>query len=271
MGNTASSAAFCAAAQRYSYTSLRLEEVEWRGPGLVMARYRVLSEGFPLVRPGQFILFWVPGLEAIPLSPLYSDEETMVFLVKERGETTRSIVKEPPRFAGAIGPQGRPVEPRGQKIVVVAGGVGVASALPVARQASQGGSETLLIYGARSAAELAPIESYAGDSRIVYTTEDGSKGLKGTVLDALDGLGVSGFASIYAAGPNPMLCALHKWAQRHGVLDKLFLAPERIIRCGMGFCGKCSIPGTDLLLCRDGAYLAATSLTRWVEEGCPVN
>ena len=271
MGNTASSAAFCAAAQRYSYTSLRLEEVEWRGPGLVMARYRVLSEGFPLVRPGQFILFWVPGLEAIPLSPLYSDEETMIFLVKERGETTRSIVKEPPRFAGAIGPQGRPVEPRGQKILVVAGGVGVASALPVARQASQGGSETLLIYGARSAAELAPIESYAGDSRIVYTTEDGSKGLKGTVLDALDGLGVSGFASIYAAGPNPMLCALHKWAQGHDVLDKLFLAPERIIRCGMGFCGKCSIPGTDLLLCRDGAYLAATSLTRWVEEGCPVN
>ena len=271
MGNTSTGAAFCTTAQRYSYASLRLERVEWRGPGLVMAKYRVSGKGFPMVRPGQFVLFWVPGLEAIPLSPLYSDEETMVFLVKERGETTRSIVREPPRFAGAIGPLGRPVEPRGEGVLVVAGGVGVASALPVARQASLEGSETLLIYGARSAAELAPIESYAGNSRIIYTTEDGSKGLKGTVLDALDELEARGFTTIYAAGPNPMLCALHEWARRRGVLNGLFLAPERIIRCGMGFCGKCSIPGTELLLCRDGAYLPATSLGEWVGEGCPVD
>jgi len=261
----------CGSPQRYSYTSLRLAGIPWRGPGLVMAKYAAVDDGLPVIGPGQFILFWVPGLEAIPLSPVYSDEESLVLLVKERGETTRSIVREPPGFAGVIAPLGAPLElPRG-RVVVLAGGVGIASALPVARAASGRGGAVLLIYGARSGAELAPIEPYVDSSvEIIYATEDGSKGVRGTVIDALEELGV-GDAWIYAAGPNPMLCALHRWARERGLLDRLYMAPERIIRCGMGFCGRCAIPGTTLLLCRDGAYIPARELETWAEKGCPVD
>ncbi|BEP17392.1 dihydroorotate dehydrogenase electron transfer subunit [Pyrofollis japonicus] len=270
MGVTRAGLRRAAGLPRYRYTSLGLGRVVWRSKRGIILEYRYLGDSVDIL-PGQFVHFWVPGYEAIPLTPLYSDEDVVVFLVAERGPTTRKIVQDPPRYAGVIAPLGRPVNPTGPRILLVAGGVGVASVASIARSAVERGLETVLVYGARSGDELAPIEPYVGDVETLYATEDGSKGVRGTVIDALVEEELRGFSEAYAAGPPAMLCRLYELQQERRIADRLYMAPERVIRCGLGFCGKCAIPGTTKLLCRDGAFLDSKELSQWVRMGCPVN
>ena len=254
--------------QRYSYHSVELARVLWRGPRQAMLEYRYLDSA-PALSPGQFILFWVPGLEAIPLTPLYSDASRLVLLVVERGPTTAKLVSSPPRYAGVIAVLGRRFTYRGDEMVFLAGGVGVAAIAMAAREAAQSGVKVTVFYGARSASELAPVEDFLGSVRIIYATDDGSRGHRGTVLDALHASGLRvGDVYTVAAGPKPLLCKAYSEAAKAGQLKRLALSLETMVRCGLGFCGSCAIPCTGMLLCRDGPIVPADRLGCWVVKEC---
>ncbi len=92
-------------------------------------------------------------------------------------------------------------------------------------------------------------------------TDDGSRGFKGTVVDALlqyrsrkntDSLGSSAVLSgarIYACGPAPMLQALDALALEAGI--SAHLSAEQWMACGVGACQGCVLPA------RSGGYLRA--------------
>lgn len=249
------------AAWGYRYTSVELVEVAWRGRGVAVLVYRQLGPVLQSYGPGQFIHFWIPGVKAVPLAPVPvgGDWGELALIVKARGEATRRLVEEPPRRAGVIGPLGRRLRPPRGRWLHVAGGTGVAAELLLARVT--GGT---LVYGARSAEELAPLRELGLLPRgveLVEATEDGSRGDRGTAVDvALRLLRGGGYGYVSAAGPRGMLRALVPGAaEAVGGAGRVYVSPEAIVKCGMGFCGRCMLCSGHLL-CRDGSFLRASEV-----------
>jgi len=89
-------------------------------------------------------------------------------------------------------------------------------------------------------------------------TDDGSKGFKGTVVDALlqDSAQTAPIATatrFYACGPAPMLSALDALALERG--SPAHLSAEQWMACGVGACQGCVLParaGGYLRACADG-------------------
>jgi dihydroorotate dehydrogenase electron transfer subunit len=107
-----------------------------------------------------------------------------------------------------------------------------------------------LFYGARRSAELYRVELFERlGVRIVLTTEDGSRGVKGLVtgplhdeLDELDALATPGTenrAQLYVCGPTPMMRAVARLAEQHGRPCAVSL--EQVMGCGLGGCYSCVV------------------------------
>lgn len=101
----------------------------------------------------------------------------------------------------------------------------------------------------------------------VYTaTEDGSRGTKGNVLDAIREHGLGGDI-MYACGPTPMLRALKAWAGENGI--RCWLSMEEKMACGVGACLACVCGSKDIdshsqvhnkRVCKDGPVFAAEEI-----------
>ncbi|NPA04753.1 MAG: hypothetical protein GXO09_01480 [Crenarchaeota archaeon] len=246
-----------------SYIAAELIEHRRVARDTAILAYRLLEEPQRQPLPGQFYMFHVPGVEAVPLSVYNYSQRTIWFLVKERGETTRIIVEEAPRRIGLLGPLGKPLPPppRGGRALLLAGGVGVAPLAFYARH-----HPSTLLLGVRSR------EYYfdTGIGCVLVASDDGSIGVRGTVIEAIDSYRIepASYSLIIAAGPTPMLCAAYAEMKRRGVLGKTILVLEEETICGLGFCGSCLIPGTSLRLCREGPGVEARLLSSWFQARC---
>ncbi|ALU11730.1 dihydroorotate dehydrogenase [Ignicoccus islandicus DSM 13165] len=185
---------------------------------------------------GTFFMVWLPGFEAIPLSVADWDKGALKFLVQIRGQTTKALYSA--EKVGLMGPLGREAPRPSSKPTLIAGGIGVAPLLYMRRE--WGGK---LIYGARNSEMLIPLDELGGE--VIVATEDGSKGIKGTVIDAFkENLAKS---DIYSCGPLPMMRALGEMARSMGLRG--YGSTEVPVKCGMGICGACAIAGR--LLCKE--------------------
>ncbi len=106
---------------------------------------------------------------------------------------------------------------------------------------------TTLFYGARTAEELYYLEFFDRlGVKLVLTTEDGALGVQGRVTgpleESLKGLDGPNLVTIYACGPEPMLAAVARLAQRHGQPSEVSM--ERTMGCGLGGCYSCVVPVT---------------------------
>jgi dihydroorotate dehydrogenase electron transfer subunit len=152
---------------------------------------------------------------------------------------------------GVLGPLGRgfPREVPGTP-VLVAGGRGVAPLLFAAGMFAREGRRCEFLFGARDARHLVAlpearerIDRMRG--RLHLATDDGSRGLRGTVVDLLD-RNAPRFPApcvIHACGPHGMLAAVARWGMRHGV--PTYLAMESIMACGTGVCRGCPLPRSE--------------------------
>ena len=74
-------------------------------------------------------------------------------------------------------------------------------------------------------------------------TLDGSAGRRGTVVDLLDEVigpestGAAPSLHIACCGPEPMMAAVTRWSQQHGVSCDVSL--ETPMACGIGICFTC--------------------------------
>ena len=90
--------------------------------------------------------------------------------------------------------------------------------------------------------------------RVRIATDDGSRGLQGTALDAARELLEAQWPSaIYACGPEPMLRALAHRTAELGL--PTWVSMERVMKCGLGVCGACHCG--DRLVCADGPVFSA--------------
>ncbi|WP_297500988.1 dihydroorotate dehydrogenase electron transfer subunit [Thermococcus sp.] len=193
-------------------------------------------------RAGQFVMVWLPGVGEKPFSLAWRD----LIVVKRVGRFTSRLFElgEGDRL-WIRGPYGRGFEARGEKVALVAGGIGIPPVYAFARQEKGNFKEVTLIYGARSRKEavLLDIDEYVDE--VVVTTDDGSLGRKGFPTEVLVERGGE-FDWVYACGPEPLLREVLRVRNYRNVQ----VSAERYMKCGIGVCGSCSLG--KYLVCRDG-------------------
>ncbi len=97
-----------------------------------------------------------------------------------------------------------------------------------------------------------------GMKNILVSTDDGSMGMKGNVVDLLkENLGAikKNKAKMFACGPTAMLKTLKLFAQENNI--ECEMSTECAMACGFGICQGCPIESTShpekyLLVCKDG-------------------
>ncbi len=203
-------------------------------------------------RPGQFVMIKAGASaeppQRRPFSILSADPASSTFslFVKAIGPGSRALCAlAPGEVAQCLGPLGRPFTPPppGCEPLLVAGGYGVAPFRFMADELERRGARARLFYGGRTAADLPLLGRLsAGALTVVAATEDGSLGARGRVtapLEAyLDGLAGSR-AKLYACGPEAMMHAVARIAERRSVPAEVSLDPW--MGCGVGTCLGCVV------------------------------
>jgi NAD(P)H-flavin reductase len=211
-------------------------------------------------RPGQFVIIRLHGSgERIPLSLADIDpgEGTISLIVMAVGKTTTemSCMKAGDEVLDLCGPLGNPthIEKVG-KVMLVGGGFGVAPLYPIARALKAAGNEVVCIMGARSKDLLIyEQEMEQVNDRLIVTTDDGSKGMKGVVTHALRmELEKKDTALVMAIGPAIMMKAVSAVTEPFGIKTVVSLNPVMVD--GTGMCGGCrvTVGGETLFACTDG-------------------
>ncbi len=229
--------------------------------------YHVLTFDVPEgvdARAGQFAM--VRGVEwgDSPLLPrpmsYLTAGTTPSILIKVVGEgTTRMARAEPGEPFSLLGPLGncwRPPTP-GRRPVLVAGGVGVAPLLFLARDLQQAGARPICLYGGRSARDL-PLDDEVGEvSDLSISTEDGSRGSRGRVTELLESV-LESDMEVFTCGPDRMMAAVAAICAARNVPCEASL--ETPMACGYGVCLGCPVPlvgGGYLYACTEGPCVDA--------------
>lgn len=174
---------------------------------------------------------------------------TIGFLYAPVGTGTRALAAlQPGDTLSATGPLGRgyPLEEDGTP-VLVAGGRGVAPLLMAADVLARARRRSTFVFGARTARLLVGLPEARAriakrGGKLVLATDDGTRGFRGNVVQALDRIAptLAGPIVIHACGPHGMLGAVARWAMANGA--RAHLAMESVMACGTGVCRGCPLP-----------------------------
>ena len=229
--------------------------------------HHVLTFDAPLgfeARPGQFLMIRGQSWGNAPLLPrpmsYLTAGKAPSILVRVVGEGTRLLARAAPGqqfcLLGPLGNGWRPVAD-GRRLVLVAGGCGIAPLLFLARSLHGRAQQPLSLYGARSARDLVLADQLGEVSELLVVTEDGSRGRQGLVTDVLaDVLGPD--VQVYTCGPEAMMAKVAEACAARTVPCEVSL--EAPMACGLGVCLGCAVPTTDggfLYACNEGPCVDA--------------
>lgn len=220
-------------------------------------------------KPGQFIMVWIPDVDEVPMSLSGISPHACSISVKKVGEATRALhQREVGDYIGIRGPFGNGFHIVGGKVMVVGGGTGMASLMPLAESLVREKAKVTFLLGAKTKNELpfrermqAVLSKIRG--RFEVTTEDGSYGSKGVVVDLAEKyLAKEKLDMIYTCGPEPMMRKMLLLAERFHT--PLQASLERLMRCAIGICGTCVIG--KYRVCKDGPVFTSEQLSEVREE-----
>ena len=210
---------------------------------------------------GQFVILRVDADgERIPLTVADYDRAvgTVTIIFQTVGATTLALsrLEAGDKLCDFVGPLGCPTDTDGlKKVAVIAGGVGCAIALSIAKKLFQQGATVHTICGFRNK-DIAILqdEFSAASHRLITVTDDGSLGEKGLVTDALRRLIESGesYDEVIAIGPLPMMKFVSLLTKEYGIKTVVSMNP--IMIDGTGMCGGCrlTVGGETRFACVDG-------------------
>ncbi len=218
------------------------------------------------VAPGQFFMISIPGHGegAFTYAGMPNEDGCFDAVIRRIGCITKALFNlQEGDVLGARGPFGKGwPDLSGNKVLVIAGGCGLA---PVAAQIDAligSGSEPVVYFSARNEAMLVMKEErarwmtekchlYVAVDDAENTTEcymHGRKLAENLVqIEKTHGK----FDHIITCGPEGMMEAVCKIVTQRGhPADRLWLSLERRMHCGVGLCGHCYV--ADDLVCMDG-------------------
>ena len=224
-------------------------------------------------KPGQFISMYTnDGSKLLPrpISICEIDKENgrlrMVYRVTGENTGTEQFSK---MKAGdtlpVIGPLGNgfPLEEgKGKKAFLMGGGIGGPPILELSKQLD---CEKQIVVGYRNADTFLR-EEFGRNGQVYISTEDGSVGTKGNVMDAIRENGLDADI-IYACGPTPMLRAIKAYAEEHNIT--CYISLEERMACGIGACLACVCKTKEKdhhsnvhnkRICKDGPVFLSTEV-----------
>lgn len=211
-------------------------------------------------KPGQFVIVRPNEQgERIPLSlaDINPEDGSISLIIMVIGKTSGelSLLEVGDNILDLCGPLGEPthVENHG-KVVLVGGGFGVAPLFPIAKAMKAAGNSVVTVMGARNE-HLLIYEDEMTEvcDRVIVTTDDGSKGHKGLVTEALTKeIEDNGCDLALVVGPSIMMKFVSLATKPYGIKTMVSLNP--IMVDGTGMCGGCrvSVGGKNMFACTDG-------------------
>ncbi len=229
-------------------------------PGIFILRLRS-SEIARRAYPGQFVNIrcgdgCLPLLRR-PFSISRVEGEILELMFNVIGSGTKMLAsKRPGDLLDVLGPLGTPfrIKENYTTALLVGGGLGVAPFPFLTDALGREKKEIVTFIGARTSAQL----TERNLRNVHIATDDGSKGLKGTVVDLVKSYLADRrpqAPKIFGCGPTRMLKALSDLAAANSVECELSL--EGDMACGMGICQGCPVEKRDgtrkyALVCTDG-------------------
>ncbi|MDD6442315.1 MAG: dihydroorotate dehydrogenase electron transfer subunit [bacterium] len=203
----------------------------------------IRTEAAETARPGQFISMYTnDGSKLLPrpISICEIDKEngTLRVVYRVTGENTGTEQFSKMKAGDTlpiIGPLGNgfPLEKaEGKKAFLMGGGIGVPPILELAKQLH---CEKQIIIGYRDE-ETFLRKEFEENGTVYISTEDGSVGTKGNVMDAIRANALSADI-IMACGPTPMLRAIKNFAEENDI--ECYISMEERMACGIGACLGC--------------------------------
>ncbi len=213
------------------------------------------------ITPGQFLNIKVSDnffpLLRRPFSICDVDEKFIYIMFNILGDGTKILArKRTGEELDILGPLGHGFKTEGNfdTAIIVAGGLGAAPFPLFTKQMSSLGKNIYSFIGGKSESDIITY----GMNNTFISTDDGSFGFKGTVIELLNRnikILQENKIKIFSCGPTPMLRALKEFCVKNNFDCEV--STESAMACGFGICQGCPIESESkkdkyLLVCKDG-------------------
>ena len=229
-------------------------------------------------KPGQFLSMYTDdGTKLLPrpisICEIDRDGESLRMVYRVTGPETgteqfsRLQAGDKIEIVGPLG-NGFPLEKAaGKRAMLMGGGIGVPPILELAKELA-GELEPvqkMIVVGYRDSQTFLK-EEFEQNGALYLSTEDGSVGTKGNVMDAVRENQLDADI-IYACGPTPMLRAIKAYAQENGI--ECYISLEERMACGIGACLGCVCKSREKdehsnvhnkRVCKDGPVFLASEV-----------
>ena len=233
---------------------VRAEVLNARRIGAYHSITIVAPEVAEKVRPGQFVSVAMPLERTFLLRRQFSIHQasrrggwagTLEFVFDPRGPGTTWLADvKAHQFLDVIGPLGKAFAypAKLSACLLIAEGHGSAPLYFLGQELRARGKRVDMLVGAESEEKVfKPIEGKRLSQTIVITTDDGSLGETGSVVDHLsDAVESTGAQVIYAAGRRSTLRRIAEFCAERQIPSQI--AVEEEMACGIGLCFSCTVP-----------------------------
>lgn len=200
------------------------------------------TEAAKNAKAGQFIsLYSGNGATLLPrpisICEISEDKKSLriVYRVVGKGTSEFSTYSKDQKVK-VLGPLGNGYTLKDKKAILAAGGIGIPPIVELAKELKNTyDCEINIVVGYRDS-ELFLIDELKQYGNVFVSTEDGSVGTKGNIMNAISEKNITADI-IYACGPMPMLRAVKAFAVEKNIEAQISL--EERMACGIGACLGC--------------------------------
>ena len=200
-----------------------------------------------------------PIRRPMSIADVYDDNITIIY--KVFGSVTKSLTKlKSNDYIYVLGPLGNTFKVDFDQFspILIGGGIGLSPILNLSKYLTQKTINHTTIIGAKTASEH--FLQHNPNNYVFLSTDDGSVGVKGTIIDALNiVLTETDNPKVFACGPEQMLSSLQIMLEENRIPAQFSV--ESYMACGIGLCQGCAVPNKKNngyhLVCKDGPVFEA--------------
>jgi len=229
------------------------------------------SSGITPPTPGQFFMLWIPEIDQKPFSVSCFNSNNVGFTVLKRGVfSSRFLEIKQGEPVGMTGPLGKGFNIDKDNYLLVGGGIGLAPLVFTMDFLLKMGKRATLLAGGKSCKDVKWVSELfkmnGWKPEIYFYTEDGSKGGKGIITQHLSEV-VEKVNPQFALVCAPELCIVRclEIFEKFGIPGEASI--ERMMKCGIGLCGSCTVDPTGDRVCKEGPVFSFDYLKKLTEFG----
>jgi dihydroorotate dehydrogenase (NAD+) catalytic subunit len=239
------------------YRPFVVSAIEEYGESIRLIRFREnLAAGI-----GQFVFLKLGSGHAKPFS-VAGNRDGLELVVRKVGPmTAKTFELKVNDVVRVRGPYGQPFSlPADRRVIFVGAGCGIA---PVHHAARCHPGPKQFVVGTVTASELVYLDALREMGDVAVSTNDGTAGYRGFVTQLLEKVLAAEEredACFFNCGPEVAMRGVDSIARKYAAVGDIHHLVERMTSCGIGICGKCSIPSGQRA-CVDGPVFTADVFT----------